>query len=427
MIVAKFGGTSLASAERFCHAANLIRQDPNRRYVVVSAPGKRDDSDIKITDQLLRYSETGDDADIGCVEARFREIAEELEIGLDISKEFDEIRHASHGREYLASRGEYFSAKLMAAFLGWPFVDAAECVFFNEYGQVDLIKTQHALFEALRKLPHAVIPGFYGGMPDGEIHTFARGGSDITGALVAGAMDAQIYENWTDVDGMLVTDPRIVPQAAPLHAITYRELRELAYRGASVLHEDSVVPVRRSGIPIHICNTFRPQAPGSWIVKEAKETPAPITGIAGRRNYSTIQIERENTNSMVGYVRRILSCLEQLGIPFEHLATGLGSVCLVVPTQALEAHRAQLQEAIFQAIHPDSLVISDGLAMIAVVGRGMVGRPDVRARVFDALRSAGISARVIDQGATEMNVVIGVDEDRYEDAVRAIHKEFFEV
>lgn len=427
MIVAKFGGTSLASAERFCHAANLIRQDPNRRYVVVSAPGKRDDSDIKITDQLLRYSETGDDADIGCVEARFREIAEELEIGLDISKEFDEIRHASHGREYLASRGEYFSAKLMAAFLGWPFVDAAECVFFNEYGQVDLIKTQHALFEALRKLPHAVIPGFYGVMPNGEIHTFARGGSDITGALVAGAMDAQIYENWTDVDGMLVTDPRIVPQAAPLHAITYRELRELAYRGASVLHEDSVVPVRRSGIPIHICNTFRPQAPGSWIVKEAKETPAPITGIAGRRNYSTIQIERENTNSMVGYVRRILSCLEQLGIPFEHLATGLGSVCLVVPTQALEAHRAQLQEAIFQAIHPDSLVISDGLAMIAVVGRGMVGRPDVRARVFDALRSAGISARVIDQGATEMNVVIGVDEERYEDAVRAIHKEFFEV
>lgn len=426
MIVAKFGGTSLATAERFCHAANLIRQDPNRRYVVVSAPGKRDDSDIKITDQLLRYSETGDDADIGCVEARFREIAEELEIGLDISKEFDEIRHASHGREYLASRGEYFSAKLMAAFLGWPFVDAAECVFFNEYGQVDLIKTQHALFEALRKLPHAVIPGFYGVMPDGEIHTFARGGSDITGALVAGAMDAQIYENWTDVDGMLVTDPRIVPQAAPLHAITYRELRELAYRGASVLHEDSVVPVRRSGIPIHICNTFRPQAPGSWIVKEAKETPAPITGIAGRRNYSTIQIERENTNSMVGYVRRILSCLEQLGIPFEHLATGLGSVCLVVPTQALEAHRAQLQEAIFQAIHPDSLVISDGLAMIAVVGRGMVGRPDVRARVFDALRSAGISARVIDQGATEMNVVIGVDEERYEDAVRAIHKEFFE-
>ena len=307
MIVAKFGGTSLASAERFCHAANLIRQDPNRRYVVVSAPGKRDDSDIKITDQLLRYSETGDDADIGCVEARFREIAEELEISLDISKEFDEIRHASHRREYLASRGEYFSAKLMAAFLGWPFVDAAECVFFNEYGQVDLIKTQHALFEALRKLPHAVIPGFYGVMPNGEIHTFARGGSDITGALVAGAMDAQIYENWTDVDGMLVTDPRIVPQAAPLHAITYRELRELAYRGASVLHEDSVVPVRRSGIPIHICNTFRPQAPGSWIVKEAKETPAPITGIAGRRNYSTIQIERENTNSMVGYVRRILS------------------------------------------------------------------------------------------------------------------------
>lgn len=426
MIVAKFGGTSLASAERFCHVASILREDPNRRYAVVSAPGKRDDADIKITDQLLRYSQSGDAADLDCVKARFCEIAEELEISLNLSEAFEEIKRQPRSREYLASRGEYFSARLMAAYLGWPFVDAAQCVLFNEYGQLDLIKTQHAMFEALRKLPHAVVPGFYGVMPDGEIHTFSRGGSDITGALVAGAMDAQVYENWTDVDGMLVTDPHIVPQAAPLHAITYRELRELAYRGASVLHEDSVVPVRRSGIPIHICNTFHPQAPGSWIVKEAKETAAPITGIAGRREYSTIQIERENTNSMVGYVRRILSCLEQLGISFEHLATGLGSVCLVVPTRALEEHREELQEAIFRAVHPDSLVISDGLAMIAVVGRGMVGRPDVRARVFAALGDAGISARVIDQGSTEMNLVIGVDEANYETAIRAIHREFFE-
>lgn len=426
MIVAKFGGTSLASAERFSHVASIIRGNPNRRYVVVSAPGKRCPEDVKITDQLYRFLRSGLEADLEPVERRFQDIARELDVSLDLSREFRALREQPGSESYLLSRGEYFTARIMAAYLGWPFVDAAECVFFNEFGQLDLIKTQHAMFQQLRKLPNAVLPGFYGVMPNGETHTFSRGGSDISGALAASAMDAQVYENWTDVDGMLVTDPKIVPNAAPLHAITYRELRELAYRGATVLHEDSVVPVRRSGIPIHICNTFHPQAPGTWIVKEARETPAPITGIAGRLGYSTIQIERENTNSMVGYVRRILSCLEHCGIPFEHLATGLGSVCLVVPTAALEGHRHTLQEDISKAVHPDSLVIEDGLAMIAVVGRGMVGRPGISARVFGALKEAAISVRVIDQGSTEMNIVLGVAEEDYQAAIRSIHREFFE-
>ena len=424
MIVAKFGGTSLADAERFRHVARLIQADPNRRYVVVSAPGKRFDRDIKITDLLYRFQESGEEADLAPIRARFQQLVEELGLRLDLSEDFAQMRQP-HNADYMASRGEYLSARIMAAYLDWPFVDARECVFFDAEGNLDEIKTRHALFRRLRLLPHAVLPGFYGVTPDGQIHTFSRGGSDISGALVASAMDAQVYENWTDVDGMLVTDPHIVPQASPIETITYSELRELAYRGATVLHEDSVVPVRRSGIPIHICNTFRPQATGSWILARTEKPAGPITGIAGRKNYSTIQIERENTNSSVGYVRRILSCLEHRNIPFEHLATGLGSVCLVVPTAAIAGCREQLREDITLAIHPDSILIEDGLAMIAVVGRGMVNKSGVCARLFSSLGSRGISIRVIDQGSSEMNIVVGVAEPDYEPAIQAVYREFF--
>ena len=425
MIVAKFGGTSLADAERYRHAAGILRENPERRYVVVSAPGKRYDGDIKVTDLLYRFQRSGQEADFAPIAQRFREIAEALGISLDLSAAFAEMKQLPHNADYMASRGEYLSARIMASFLGWPFVDARECVFFDGQGNLDEVKTRHALFERLRKLPHAVLPGYYGVMPDGRIHTFSRGGSDISGALVASAMDADVYENWTDVDGMLITDPRIVPDAIPIRSITYRELRELAYRGATVLHEDSVLPVRRSGIPIHICNTFRPQAPGSWILAQAEKPECPITGIAGRKHYSTIQIERENTNSMVGYVRRILSCLEHRNIPFEHLATGLGSVCLVVPTDTIMDCRAQLQEDITLAVHPDSILIQDSLAMIAVVGRGMINRPGICGRIFSVLGSRGINIRVIDQGSGEMNIVIGVKEPDFEPALEAIYGAFF--
>lgn len=426
MIVAKFGGTSLADGARFRHIAGIIRSDPNRRYVVVSAPGKRFDADIKITDLLYRFQKSGNQEDFQPIEARFQEIVDDLGISLDLSEDFAEMKQLPHNADYMASCGEYLSARIMAAFLDWPFVDAEECVFFDEGGNLDENKTSQALFEKLRRLPHAVLPGYYGVMPDGQIRTFSRGGSDISGALVAAAMDAEVYENWTDVDGMLVTDPRIVPQAAPIDSITYPELRELAYRGATVLHEASVVPVGRRGIPIHILNTFRPQASGSWIVPQGETPKTPITGIAGRKNYTAIQIERENTNSMVGYVRRILSCLEARNIPFEHLATGLGSVCLVVPTSAIEGCREELKEEITLAAHPDSIAMEDRLAMIAVVGRGMTNQPGVCARLFSALGTNGISVRVIDQGAGEMNIVVGVSEQDFEKAIRAIHREFFE-
>lgn len=425
MITVKFGGTSLAGAERFRHAADIILADSRRRYVVVSAPGKRHSADTKITDLLYRFQQTGEAADFQPIAQRFQEIVRKLGIHLDLTADFAQMQQPGHSREYMASRGEYLSGKIMAALLGWEFVDAADCVFFDREGNLDSLKTEHSIWEKLKNKPHAVIPGFYGAKPDGEIHTFTRGGSDVTGALVARAMEAEAYENWTDVDGMLVTDPRIVPEAQPIRAITYRELRELAYQGATVLHEDAVLPVRKLGIPIHILNTFEPTAPGSWIVEEAKESRRPVTGIAGKKGYAIIQIEKEQTNSRVGYVRSILSCLEKRGISFEHLATGIGSVSLVVPAQSIADCREDLEWDIRKAVNPDSLLIQQGLAMIAVVGRGMKNHPGVAAMLFDAVSRIGVSVRVIDQGSSEMNIVIGVNEADYEKSVRAIYGRFF--
>lgn len=425
MITVKFGGTSLADASRYRHAADIILADSRRRYVVVSAPGKRSSGDTKVTDLLYRFHQTREETDLAPIVARFTQIVRELGIDLDLSSDFEALKNHNGSVDFAASFGEYLSARILAAYLGWTFVDAKTCVFFDAEGVLDIVRTRAAIWEQLKNLPCAVLPGFYGAMPDGEIHTFSRGGSDISGALVAAAMESEVYENWTDVDGMLVTDPRIVSDAAPIRTITYAELRELAYQGATVLHEDSVLPVREMGIPIHICNTFCPEAPGSWILPKAQGAPKPVTGIAGRKGYVTIQIEREQTNSMVGYVRRILSCLEKHGIPFEHLATGLGSVSLVVPAEAVSGCREKLTDDISRAVHPDSLIISGNLAMIAVVGRGMNNRPGVAAGLFTALRDIGVSIRVIDMGSSEMNIVVGVSEDAFEASIRAIYRHFF--
>ena len=424
MIVSKFGGTSLADAERFRHVARLIQADPNRRYVVVSAPGKRSDQDMKITDLLYRFQKTGANGDFEPIRARFQQLVEELGIQLDLSEDFAQMRQP-HNADYMASRGEYLSARIMAAYLGWPFVDARECVFFDAQGNLDEIKTRHALFERLRLLPHAVLPGFYGVTPDGRVHTFSRGGSDISGALVASAMDAQVYENWTDVDGMLTADPRIVPAATTIPMITYAELEEMAYQGATVLHEDAVRPVWDAGIPIHIRNTFHPEGAGTWIRSEEALQERPITGIAGRKGFSIIQVEKEKMYTMVGYVRKILSCLERQHVAFEHMATGLGSFSLVVPTAALKGCREELARDIRRAVAPDGLTIIDGLAMIAVVGRGMIDRPGIAGKLFSAVGEIGVNVRVIDMGSSEMNIVIGVKEESYEESMRAIFARFF--
>lgn len=425
MITLKFGGTSLADADNIRRAADIIRANPERRYVVVSAPGKRFAADVKITDHLYRFQASGDPADFAPIEARFEEIMRGLGVTLDLSADYAEMKNEQHNADYMASCGEYLSARIMAAYLGWPFVDTEFCVFFDERGRLDMARTEAALQEKLEGLEHAVLPGFYGAMPDGSIHTFSRGGSDISGALVARAMQADVYENWTDVDGMLTCDPRIVSEAATIPAITYGELEELAYQGATVLHEDAVRPVWDAGIPIHICNTFRPEAAGTWIRTEVVEDDRPVTGIAGKKGFSIIQVEKEKVYGMVGYVRRTLSCLEHHDVAFAHMATGLGTFCLVVPTSELADCREALAAEIRETVHPDSLRIVDGLAMIAVVGCGMIAQPGVAGDVFSALGEADVNVRVIDMGSSEMNIVVGVSEDCFEKSMRAVYRRFF--
>ena len=426
MITAKFGGTSLADAQRIRRAAEIIRSGPQRRFVVVSAPGKRFPEDVKITDHLYRFQSSGDPADFQPIEDRFEEIIRDLGIQLDLSADYAEMKNEPHNADYMASCGEYLSARIMAAYLDWPFVDAESCVFFDQQGRLDRRRTEDTLREKLSGLPHAVLPGYYGVMPDGQIHTFSRGGSDVSGALVAAAVRAEVYENWTDVDGMLTTDPRIVPQAATIPAITYAELEEMAYQGATVLHEDAVRPAWDAGIPIHIRNTFHPEAEGTWIRPENIVHDGPVTGVAGRKGFSVIHIEKEKMNAMVGYVRKTLSCLEHHCVAFEHMATGLSAFSLVVPTVSLQDCRQALEEEIRQAVDPDILEISDGLAMIAVVGCGMMDQPGIAGKLFSAVSDIGVNVRVIDMGGSPMSIVLGVPEDCFEASIRAIYGRFFQ-
>lgn len=427
MITLKFGGTSLADANRIRHAAEIIRANPERRFVVVSAPGKRYPEDTKITDHLIHFQKTGKPDDFQPIEDRFEEIIRELGIDLDLSAEYAEMKNEPHNADYMASCGEYLSARIMAAYLGWPFVDTEFCVFFDEKGRLDRRRTYRALREKLGTLEHAVLPGYYGAMPDGQVHTFSRGGSDISGALVAAALGAETYENWTDVDGMLTADPRIVSQAVTIPAIAYAELEEMAYQGATVLHEEAVRPAWDAGIPIHIRNTFHPEREGTWIRSGTIRRETPITGVAGRKGFSILQVGKEKMNTMVGYARKTLSCLERHHVAFEHLATGLSSFSLVVPTASLAACRETLLREIRQEVDPDTLEISDGLAMIAVVGSGMIDCPGIAGKLFSAVGDIGANVRVIDQGGSQMSIVLGVTEDCYEDCMRAIYARFFDI
>ncbi len=431
-ITVKFGGSSLADAGQFRKVAAIIQANPLRRYVVVSAPGRRYAGDTKVTDLLYQANRCAGTAEFSPVmaeiRARFQEIARELGIDIDLGLEeiAEKMEHGA-GADYCASRGEYLNAKLMAKFLDRPFLDAADFVFFRADGSFDAQRTDEALGQALRDLPGAVIPGFYGSLPDGSVHTFSRGGSDITGALVARATGANCYENWTDVSGILATDPRMIPEARPIAQITYRELRELAYMGASVLHEDAIFPVRTAGIPIRIRNTNAPEEPGTVILKDASGIEAPpITGIAGRRDFSIIHIEKDQMNEVAGFVHRAIAPFCSRGISIEHMPTGIDTVCVVVPTAQLRDCRTELLCEIRDAVSPDVILVENDLAMIAVVGRGMVHRKGIAAKLFSALAQAGINIRMIDQGSDELNIIVGVDSADYEAAIRALYDAFFE-
>ena len=435
--VVKFGGSSLADADHFRQVASIVKADPDRRYVVPSAPGKRDKGDTKVTDLLYRCydliksrsSMESIDACYNEIRARYTSIIEDLGLDYDISGELDYVRNAmlhAAGRGYAASRGEYLNALILAKYLGFDFIDAENVIFFKDNGTLDEERTNAALSAALEKHKYAVIPGFYGGTPNGTVKTFSRGGSDITGSIVAKAAKADLYENWTDVSGFMMADPRIIENPCIIKEITYRELRELSYMGATVLHEDAVFPVRSAGIPINIRNTNRPEDEGTMIVSHSAgyDSEHVITGVAGKKSFSVITIEKDSMNSEVGFGRKVLEVFEENEISFEHLPSGIDTMSVVVASSTLEGRREKVMNAIVRAVKPDSVFIEDELALIAVVGRGMVKAKGPSARVCDALARADITIRIIDQGSSELNIIVGVDDEEYEDALRAIYSEF---
>lgn len=435
--VVKFGGSSLADAEHFRQVASIVKADPTRRFVVPSAPGKRDKQDTKVTDLLYecynlikaRESREVIDAAYDRICDRYNSIIRELGLDFDLSGELEYVKNAmlhASGRDYAASRGEYLNSLILAKYLGFDFIDAENVIFFRDNGTLDEEKTQEVLSQELKQHAYAVIPGFYGGMPNGTVKTFSRGGSDITGSIVARAAGADLYENWTDVSGFMMADPRIIDNPCIIQEITYRELRELSYMGATVLHEDAVFPVRMAGIPINIRNTNRPEDAGTMIVAHATgyDMGKVITGIAGKKGFSVLTIEKDLMNSEVGFGRKVLEIFEENDISFEHLPSGIDTMSIVTSSAALEGRRDRLMQSISRTVRPDSVFIEDELALVAVVGRGMVKAKGTAARVCDALARADVNIRMIDQGSSELNIIVGVDENEYEDALRAIYAEF---
>ena len=434
--VAKFGGSSMADAGQYKKIRDILLSDPTRRVVVVSAAGKRDKNDHKITDLLYlchAHTQYGVDCTgvFEMITSRYLEIRDELNIQLDLETEFAALKKRldakSVTQDELVSRGEYFSAKLMAAYLGFQFIDAVEWVKFNLDGTVD----QETSYEALRKLvilgKGAVIPGFYGLMPDGHIRTFTRGGSDITGALAAAALNADVYENWTDVSGILMADPRIVddPQAIP--EVTYDELRELSYSGAQVLHEGTIFPVREKNIPLNIRNTNAPEDNGTMI-KEKFDTPCDpdrfITGITGKKDFTIISLSKRGMANQVGVLRKVLTVLERHKISVDYVPNGIDNVSVVMSTEDVAPYLYTILGEIQQEVEPDTLDVHDQIAVVAAVGRRMAFQPGVSGRLFAALGEAGINIRMINQGPDELNIIFGVDNRDFKAAIRVLYNSF---
>lgn len=434
MKVSKFGGSSLADASQFKKVREILFSDVDRRIVVPSAPGKRSPADVKVTDlfyECNRLAAAGKDIAqaFDIIRARYHAIGDELGLTVNLDAHLDDVRRnieLGAGADYAASRGEYLNGILLADYLGWDFIDAQSGIYFDSEGRLDSDKTQRVLGEILSHHEHAVVPGFYGCDTHGNVKTFSRGGSDITGAIVARAVNADMYENWTDVSGCLMADPRIVRNPQPIRYVTYRELRELSYMGASVLHEDAIFPVRIAGIPTNIRNTNRPEEPGTIIGYEAEdhESEHMITGIAGHKDFAIINVEKAMMNSELGFGRRLLQALEEEGISFEHMPSGIDTMCVVVHEAAVAGRKERLVQRIYELCAPDTVEIHSGLALIATVGRGMVRSKGTSAKLFDALMKAGVNVRLIDQGSSELNIIVGVDNLDFENAVRAIYRAF---
>lgn len=431
--VVKFGGSSLASAEQFKKVGDIIRSDADRKFVVPSAPGKRFAGDIKVTDMLIdcyNTAEAGSEfADkLEAIKARYMEIINGLNLDLTLDEEFKVIEEhfkAESGMDYAKSRGEYLNGIIMAAYLGYEFIDAANVIRFDEDGIFEAERTNKNLRKRLAGVEKAVLPGFYGAYADGKVKTFSRGGSDVTGSILARAIGADIYENWTDVSGMLVADPHIVRNPMPVDIITYTELRELSYMGATVLHEDAIFPVRKAGIPINIRNTNRPEDPGTMIVATtSKKAPYTITGIAGKKGFCTVTIDKDMMNSEIGFCRRVLEVFEEEGLSIEHMPSGIDTMCVLVDQEEFMKHEQAVLSGIRRAVEPDALDVKTDLALIAVVGRGMKEVRGVAARLFEALARAGVNCKMIDQGSSEINIIIGVSDDEFKTAIQSIYETF---
>ena len=433
--VTKFGGSSMADAGQYRKIREILLADPSRRVVVVSAAGKRSKSDHKITDLLYlchAHTQYGVDCTgvFEMITSRYLQIRDELGIRLDLETEFAALKQRLNAKsvtqDELASRGEYFSARLMAAYLGFKFIDAADWVKFRLDGTVD----QEASYDALRSLiggKGAVIPGFYGLMPDGHIRTFTRGGSDITGALAAAALEADVYENWTDVSGILMADPRIVENPQPIPEVTYDELRELSYSGAQVLHEGTIFPVREKGIPVNIRNTNAPQDPGTMIRERFDTDSDPkrfITGITGKKDFTIISLSKRGMSNQVGVLRKVLTVLERHSISVDYVPNGIDNVSVVMPTEAVAPHLYTILGQIQQEVKPDTLDVHDQIAVVAAVGRKMAFRPGISGQIFAALGQAGINIRMINQGPDELNIIFGVDNRDFAEAIRVLYNSF---
>ncbi|WP_097026711.1 aspartate kinase [Clostridium peptidivorans] len=434
IIVAKFGGSSLADSNQFNKVKSIALANEKRRYIVPSAPGKRYKEDHKITDLLyLCHAHVEQNIPFGdvfsVIENRFLELVEELDVTIDIKEYLKEIKtNIAQGAsaDYTASRGEYLNGLILANFLKYEFVDPVEIIFFNEKGIFDEERTQRAVSKKLLKIDKAVIPGFYGSMPNGDVRTFSRGGSDVTGSIIARGVNADLYENWTDVSGFLMADPRIVENPKNIKNITYRELRELSYMGATVLHEEAIFPVRKASIPINIKNTNSPDDEGTYIINDLSPASyaGSITGVAGKKDFTIITIEKSMMNIEQGYCRRILSVLEDNNVSFEHIPSGVDTVSLVIAQSQLDGKLERILKEIEIKCKPDSIDVHPDIALVAVVGIGMLRTIGISAKIFEALAKEDINVTMISQGSSEINIIVGVENSNFENAVRAIYNAF---
>lgn len=432
--VAKFGGSSLADADHFKKVQSIIESDPDRRYIVPSAPGKRNNVDMKITDLLylchshIQQKVPFDDV-FKIITKRYLQIVKGLGLSFDLQPRLDEVKtriSSGASADYTASRGEYLTGLIMSQLLGYDFIDPAEIIFFDERGKLDAERTQAETEKRIARHERAVIPGFFGSDVRGNVKTFSRGGSDITGAIVARGAHAEIYENWTDVSGLLMTDPSIVKNPKPIDTVTYRELRELAYMGAKVLHDEAIFPVREADIPVCIKNTHRPEDPGTMIVQDADPIThrGNITGIAGKKGFTVIAVEKALMNAELGFGRRVLSVLEVNGISFEHVPSGIDTLSVVIADTELENKLESVVQEIRTECRPDAVEVYPNMALIATVGRGMAYTPGIASKLFTALSNKKINVRMIDQGSSEINIIVGVENEDFESALRAIYAAF---